>query len=87
MRAINFSDLDRNLLADIEGASDGFLAFEADMPGATTDNQAYQIVYNDESGRGGIVLVGSGGSGITTWTDAASADDVLARYLADDILN
>ncbi|CFU00841.1 Uncharacterised protein [Burkholderia pseudomallei] len=85
MRKINLSDIDASLLADLGDDTAGFEAFEADHPNATVSNQGYHIVYNADAGRGGIVFVGSGSSGNTAWTDAASADDVLARWLADEL--
>lgn len=85
MRKINLSDVDASLLADLGDDLAGFEAFEAGAPNATVSNQGYHIVFSAESGRGGIVFVGSGSSGNTSWTDANSADDVLARCLADDL--
>lgn len=81
MKKIYISDLDANLIADLGDNVDGFEAFEADYPYATVGNQAYHIVYNQATGRGGIVFVGSGSSGSTYWTDAESPWGVLAHYL------
>ncbi|WP_418115804.1 hypothetical protein Q9265_23065 (plasmid) [Xanthomonas oryzae pv. oryzae] len=85
MRKIDLSDVDANLIADLAGDVAGFEAFEADYLDATVSNQCYHIVYNDDIRRGGIVFVGSGSGGSTFWTDAKSADDVLARCLADEL--
>ncbi|WP_342627552.1 hypothetical protein AAC691_15470 [Nguyenibacter vanlangensis] len=76
MIKIDINTVDANLLADIAGDEAQFQAFEADR---------YQIVFSDDMQRGGIVLVGSGSSGVTEWTDATGPADVLARFLADDM--
>lgn len=83
---IDIATLDKNLVADITG-EDGFHAFQAEYEGATVENQCYHIAFNADAGRGGIVFVGSGssGSGETFWTDAESPDEVLSRFLADDM--
>lgn len=86
MRKINLSDVDASLLADLGDDTAGFEAFEADYANATVSNQVYHLVYSADIGRGGIVFVGSGSSGNTSWTDASSADDVLARYLSNDLI-
>lgn len=87
MTRIEITDLDKNLIADLEGSTAGFEAFEADDPEATVSNQAYHIVFSADARRGGIVFVGSGSSGATSWTDAATAQEALDRYLADDMIN
>jgi hypothetical protein len=38
-----------------------------------------------ENGRAGIALRGNGSSGITSWTDANSAEEALRRYLDGDM--
>ncbi len=81
---IDIATLDKNLVADIAG-EDGFKAFQAEYEGATVENQRYHIAFNADSGRGGIVFVGSGSSGETFWTDAESPAEVLSRFLADDM--
>lgn len=84
MRTIDIRTLDTNLLADLAGENlANYAAYEADDATATVSNQCYHIVFNASARRGGIVFVGSGSSGVTAWTDAASPDEVLARYLAD----
>ena len=85
MRKIDLSTVDANLIADLADDAAGFGAFEADYPDATVSNQGYHIVYSADVARGGIVMVGSGSNGRTYWTDAVSADDVLARYMADEL--
>ena len=87
MRIIDIRTLDTNLLADMAGENlSDFAAYEADDATATVSNQCYHIVFNASAGRGGIVFLGSGCNGVTSWTDAASPDEVLARYLADEMI-
>jgi hypothetical protein len=99
MNRIDLNDVDASLLDDLSadmgdigtfGAFGTFEAFEAfadDRSDASASNRRYHILYSAEIGRGGIVLVGSGSSGQTSWTDATSAQDVLTRYLTDSLLN
>jgi len=87
MLQINIADLDQNLIADLGNDLDGWEAFEAEYDRATVSNQRYHIVFSNAHERGGIVFVGSGSSGVTHWTDAKSAEDVLRRFLADDLCN
>ncbi|ANA14153.1 hypothetical protein WG31_09170 [Acetobacter oryzifermentans] len=86
MTPININAIDANLLADIAGQEKEFSAYQVPVEGRDVANQAYQIVFSDAIQRGGIVMVGSGSSGMTFWTDANSADDVLRRYLADEMM-
>ncbi len=81
---IDITTLDPALASDIAG-DEGFQAYEAEYPDATVSNQCYHIAFNQESGRGGIVFVGSGSSGVTHWTDAESPAEVLSRFLSDDM--
>lgn len=81
MQPIDISALDQNLLNDMAGELDGAAAYKANYPNATVGNQCYHIVYYDNIGRGGIVLAGSGSSGLTSWTDADGPEDVLRRYI------
>ena len=85
MIKINLTDLDTNLLAEIAGEESSYEAFEAEYEGATVSNQCYHIVFAKDYNRGGIVFVGSGSSGATEWTDANSPEDVLARFVADEM--
>lgn len=86
MRSIDITTLDRNLLADLDGDIDGYLAYEADYAQATVSNDCYHIVYNADACRGGIVFVGSGSDGRTSWTDAKTPEEVLARFERDEML-
>ncbi len=86
MIKINLSDLDANLFAEIAGEEADYEAFEAAYDGATVSNQCYHIVFAKDYNRGGIVFVGSGSSGVTEWTDANSPEDVLARFVADEMV-
>ena len=81
---IDITTLNPALVADIAG-EEGFQAFRAEYEGATVENQCYHIAFNADAGRGGIVFVGSGSSGETFWTDAESPDEVLSRFLSDDM--
>lgn len=85
MIQIQIAELDVNLMADIGLL--GWQAFQADYEGATVSNQCYHIVFNALEQRGGIVFVGSGSSGRTHWTDADSAQEVLDRFLSDEMCN
>lgn len=87
MTKIELSTVDANLLAEIAGEEAAFEAFEAPFEGATVSNQAWHIVFAKDANRGGIVLVGSGSSGATEWTDAASPEEVLARMIADEMVH
>lgn len=84
---IAIADLDRNLRADIDAPEAEFTAWTAWMDGARVSNQSYDVIHHAEAQRGGIVMVGSGSSGVTFWTDAATPEEVLTRYLADDMTN
>ena len=87
MRIIDIRTLDTNLLADMAGENlSDYAAYEADDATATVSNQSYHIVFHAGARRGGIVFVGSGSNGVTSWTDAASPDEVLERYLADEMI-
>jgi hypothetical protein len=85
MIKIDLAELDPALLADLGGDTEGWEAFEAPFDGANVGNQAYHVVFHPDYERGGIVFVGSGASGLTSWTDAASPEEVLARFLGDDM--
>ena len=87
MRTIDLDRLDKNLRADIAGEKYEYEAFEADDDNATVSNQCYHIVFAKDLNRGGVVFVGSGSSGQTSWTDATSPDDVLRRFLGDEMIN
>lgn len=82
MIKIDLTDLDRNLLADIasDTATD-WAAYEV----AANDLGGYQIIHSAEYERGGVVYIGSGSSGATEWTDAATPEEVLERLHADDM--
>jgi hypothetical protein len=85
LQQIAFSGISPSLADEIGGPSDGWQAWEAPSTVATSPNQRYQIVHNAQFYRGGIVFGGSGSSGVTMWTDASTPEDVLARYLSDNI--
>lgn len=83
---IDLAELDATLDREARptDASD-WTAWEAEYAGATVSNQTWHIVHSASIQRGGIVLVGSGSSGATMWTDAETPGEVLARMLADDL--
>lgn len=85
MRNIDITELDANLANEIYGKN-GYQAFEcADPSAADSTNCGYHIVFSAEDQRGGIVYVGSGSSGETRWTDAISAQQVVERYMSNDM--
>lgn len=84
--AIDFADLDHNLRADIDAPAAEFTAWEVDPEDKTVSNQCYHIVHHAGARRGGIVFVGSGSSGMTAWTDADTPQEVLERFLADEMI-
>lgn len=75
---IEITSLDKNLLADLDGQTDGW---EAHHIGD------YHVAFSPDAGRGGAVYVGSGSSGYTAWTDASSADEVADRFARDEMSN
>jgi hypothetical protein len=85
MAQINMTDLDKNLLADVDSVP-GYTAHEFDYEGATVSNQCWHVVHSADDRRGGIVFVGSGSSGYTAWTDAVTPEEVLERFLADEMV-
>lgn len=84
-RKIDIADLDFNLRADVGPDADSFDAFVASTERGYAEGWCFQIVFSAEERRGGIVFVGSGSSGKTSWTDASGPKDVLVRYLTDDM--
>lgn len=85
MTKIDIAEIDQTLLADLDGNTDGCELYEFPYEQATVSNQRYQLVWSAENSRAGIVFVGSGSSGATSWTDATSPEDAMQRYLADDM--
>lgn len=85
MRAIDISNIDNSLLSDLAGNLAGYAAFEANDDTATCSNQCYHIVFCADQSRGGIVFVGSGSNGMSAWTDADSASDVLEQFIAGEM--
>ncbi len=82
---IEIADVVAELRDEIDTDPSEWTAWEAPYEAATVSNQRYQIVHHAEAQRGGIVFVGSGSSGLTSWTDAATPDEVYDRYLAEDM--
>jgi len=86
METINMAELDVTLLSEIAGQEENFELFSAPYEYAAVGNQCYHIAYSREYNRGGIVLVGSGSSGATEWTDARSPEEVLIRFEANEMV-
>ena len=82
---IEMNDLSRDLRDEADG--DGWKAYELYPDESDVANQRLQIVWNASAKRAGIVFVGSGSSGHTSWTDATSPEDAVRRYLEDDMCN
>lgn len=85
MPEIDIATLDKSLISDIGGQS-GYTAHKFAFDGAVVSNQCWHVAHSAVDQRGGIVFVGSGSNGQTFWTDAATPDEVLRRYLADDMV-
>lgn len=84
LESIDLSTLDKNLAADLD--ADGFTAFfAAEFDGDLRTGNGIHVAWHEDSGRAGLVYVGSGSSGATDWTDADSPEDALRRYLDDDM--
>lgn len=86
MTEIGLCDVASDLRDECDGEPEGWTAWAADAPQAGP-NGGLQIVHHAEAQRGGVVYVGSGSSGITSWTDAATPAEVLIRYWRDDMRN
>jgi hypothetical protein len=85
MTKIDITKIDKNLLSDINENTDGWELYEFPYDQATVSNQRFQMVWHPENKRGGIVFVGSGSSGSTSWTDASSPADAMQRYLTQEM--
>lgn len=80
---LSIEDLDHNLRTDIDSPTSDWTAWEHVFDG----QRSLHVVHHAEFRRGGVVLVGSGSSGQTVWTDAATPEEVLQRYLDDEMIN
>lgn len=85
MIKIDIAQIDPNLLTDLDGKTEGCDLYDFPYKQATVSNQRYQLVWSAENSRAGIVFVGSGSSGATEWIDAASPEDAMRRYHADEM--
>ena len=88
-RPLSLDKLDNSLAAEMDAPADQWSMAELpllDDAGFATNN-SLQIVFHANSGRGGVVMVGSGSNGVTAWTDANSLQDVLQRYLGSELIN
>ena len=84
--AVTADNTDGSLLAEIGDEMSGWVV--AELPymradGYRDNNTLLQAVYSEEAGRAGLVIVGSGSSGHTEWTDASSLADAFARFVTD----
>ena len=77
MRKIEIIELDANLLADLEGATQGWELHE--VPADDADG-VWQVLWNAEYNRAGLVYVGNGSNGATLWTDARVRSSVLGYF-------
>lgn len=80
---MEMAKVDQSLVGGI-GIEPGYAAYEATQYDSAG---SLHIVYSDTARRAGIVYVGSGSSGYTSWTDASSVEDALRRYLDDEMSN
>lgn len=85
--AATVENVDESLLADIGDDLTGWVVAELPYMRADgfRDNSSLQAVYNAEVGRAGLVVVGSGSSGYTEWTDAGSIADAFERFVTDNM--
>lgn len=86
---IAIDEIDIALRNDLDAPVAEFTAWEHVMlrpDGYVNDLNSLHVVHHKGARRGGVVLVGSGSSGLTAWTDAATPEEVLRRYLADDMV-
>lgn len=81
--------IDKNLLEDIGGESAGWTV--EDRPAMTPEGLAsdtlVQMIFHPRLRRAGFVVTGSGSSGQTFWTDAATIQEAWTRYDTDDLVN
>lgn len=80
MRTIDLTQLDRNLLADIESDLSSWTLHEQ-----AEDSGDWQILWHAAGRRAGLVYVGSGSDGRTYWTDATSPEDAYRRLQCADL--
>lgn len=85
LESLAAEELDPNLATELD-APNAACFFAAEYEGGFRTGNGVQIAYYADAGRAGLVYVGSGSSGMTAWTDCASADDALRRFLDDDMI-
>lgn len=88
LNPLSLAYLDHNLRADMDAPDAEWTAWEHVLmrpDGYIDGNRRLHILHHAGSQRGGIVLVGSGSSGVTEWTDAVTPDEVLTRYIGDEM--
>jgi hypothetical protein len=79
-------DLDSNLLNDISEDLDCEYELYGSYNGCDPRLGHIQVLWCPETMRAGLVYVGSGSSGATSWTDASGPEDALRRYLEDEMV-
>lgn len=80
---ITFQELDAALQSDISEDKSGFEFHEI----ALDDGGDVHVVFHRGLNRAGLVYVGNGSNGLTSWTDAISVEDAVVRWLNDDMSN
>lgn len=87
---MSMDNLDAALAADLRECGETtseYALYGNDDHAGDAPNACIQILWHEDAGRAGLVYTGSGSSGQTVWTDAASPTDALRRYIEDDICN
>lgn len=88
LNPLALADLSINLRNDMDAPAAEWTAWEyihMTPDGYVDGNRRLHILHYAKERRGGVVMVGSGASGVTDWTDAATPEEVLVRYLTDDM--
>lgn len=88
LSSISITEIDSNLRAEMDAPASEWTAWEHVLmrdDGFVDGNRRLHILHHAGGQRGGIVLVGSGSSGLTLWTDAVTPDEALRRYLDDEV--
>ena len=81
MRKIDITNIKPELLSGIDNNASDWDLYEQ----AIDANTEWQIVWHAESGRAGLIFVGSGSDGLTHWTDATSPEDAYQRLQNDEL--
>jgi len=86
---ICITDIDENLLANLNGKTEGWKLYRANDPDESKPSRRdyFQIIYNDKEKRAGVLYVGNGSNGYPDWTDCGSSQEAVARVLTGTIIN